>query len=135
MKNCNDTVVKLLSQSFPHKHFLELTHKDNRGCYIGFDIAKKNKVISFMTCIPSMETTKQKLESVTGQINKDLQRGRFETEKKDNYVLCKYTRTLANCFGYWKKEENYIILVNDGASRIQELTLLVNCMLEEEKDG
>lgn len=61
--------------------------------------------------------------------------GRFETEKKDNYVLCKYTRTLANCFGYWKKEENYIILVNDGASRIQELTLLVNCMLEEEKDG
>ena len=43
--------------------------------------------------------------------------------------------TMQEAVEMMEKEENYIILVNDGASSIQELTLLVNCMLEEEKDG
>lgn len=131
MKNQNETAVVLLSQKFPHKHMFELVRRNEWLCLIGFEITPKNKQISFMTCIPSAGTPDKILNYAVSAVNENLQWGKYEAAREDNYLLCKYTRTLATCFGYWNKKENYTILVNDGVKKMQELTSLVSAMIGE----
>lgn len=131
MKNQNETAVVLLSQSFPHKHMFELVRRNEWVCLIGFEITPKNKQISFMTYIPDNSTSEKMLGCAVSAVNQGLRWGRYEVEHKDNYLLCKYTRTLATCFGYWNKKENYTILVNESVKKMQELTSMVSEMIGE----
>lgn len=131
MKIQNETAVVLLSQKFPHKHMFELVRRNEWVCLIGFEITPKNKQISFMTCIPNKGISDKALNYAISAVNQNLQWGRYEAECKDHYLLCKYTRTLATCFGYWNKKENYTILVNESVKKMQELTSIVSEMIGE----
>lgn len=131
MKIQNETAVVLLSQKFPHKHMYELVRRNEWVCLIGFEITPKSKQISFMTCIPNKGISDKVLNCAIAAVNQNLQWGRYEAECKDDYLLCKYTRTLATCFGYWNKKENYTILVNESVKKMQELTSMVSEMIGE----
>lgn len=135
MKNVDENMVEILAECYPHRNVLELTRQGEWICLISIEITRKNKRVSFMTYIPEVNTTKKVVELAAGQMNEKLPCGKFYVEQKSGALLCNYTRTLASCFGYWHKKENYTILLGEGIKRLQELTDMIDKMIKEENNG
>lgn len=116
------------------EYYFDYTRQGQLVCYVGFSISPKNKVAVFLRYLPKCPATQKMLGKMEKEINKELDHGKFSVENMGDMTVCTYTRYLSNCFGYWRKKENYTLLVNDGVKKIQMLSERFE-KLKEENNG